>query len=76
MVAGMPPSDSNTNVTVDQLEGYVGGGGGTTSPADLCDWSKGHLLYTGVDWPVLLLNDAVIIAGVGLIVWIMLRKQK
>jgi len=29
-----------------------------------------------IDWPVLLLNDAIMIAGVGLIVWIILRKRK
>jgi hypothetical protein len=69
----MAPSTNNTNVTVEQLEGYVNNG--TTSPSDLCDWSKGHII-TVPDWPVLLLNDAVIIAGVGLIVWIILRKQK
>jgi hypothetical protein len=55
------------------MAGYVSGG--TMSPSDmnLCDWSKGHIL---IDWPVMLLNDAVIIVGVGLIVWILLRKQK
>jgi hypothetical protein len=68
----MPPSDSNTNATVEQVAGYVSG---TSSPSDsdLCDWSKGHTI---IDWPFLLLNDAFIIAGVGLIVWIILRKQK
>jgi hypothetical protein len=68
----MPPSTNNTNATVEQLEQYVGGDG-PTSPSDLCDWSKGHTI---IDWPVILLNDAVIIAGVGLIVWIIVRKQK
>jgi len=68
----MPPSDSNTNDAMEKMAGYVSG---TSSPSDsdLCDWSKGHIL---IDWPVMLLNDAVIIAGVGLIVWIILRKQK
>ena len=67
----MSPSDSNTNATVEQMERYVSGG--TTSPSDLCDWSKGPTI---IDWPVLLLNDALIIAGVGLVVWIIVRKQK
>ena len=68
----MPPSDSSTNVTVEQMAQYVSG---TMPPSDsdLCDWSKGHTI---IDWPVLLLNDAFIIAGVGLVVWIILRKQK
>jgi hypothetical protein len=70
----MSPSDSNTNATPEQLAGYVSG---TSSPSDsnTFDWSKGHIV-TIIDWPILLLNDAIIIAGVGLIVWIILRKQK
>jgi hypothetical protein len=67
----MPPSDSDTNAAVEKLAGYVGGTGPSNS--DLCDWSKGHTI---IDWPILLLNDAFIIAGVGLIVWIILQKQK
>ena len=69
----MPPPDSNTNANaaVEQVAGYVSGA--PPSDSDLCDWSKGH---TVIDWPILLLNDAIIIAGVGLIVWIILRKQK
>ena len=68
----MPPSASNTNATPEELAGYVSG---TSYPSDsdLCDWSKGHII---IDWPAFLLNDAIIIAGVGLIVWIILRKQK
>jgi hypothetical protein len=70
----MSPSSSNTNTnaTVEQLAGYVSG---TSSPSDsdLCDWSKGHIV---TDWPVILLNDAVIIAGVGLVVWMIMRKRK
>jgi hypothetical protein len=71
---GMPSSDSDTNATVEQIAQAVSGTG-TMSPSDsdLCDWSRGHII---IDWPVLLLNDAVIIAGVGLIVWLILRKQK
>ena len=70
----MPPADSNTNATVEQMAQAVSGSG-TMSPSnsDLCDWSEGHTI---IDWPVMLINDAVIIAGVGLIVWIILRKQK
>jgi hypothetical protein len=70
----MSPSDSNTNATPEQLAGYVSG---TSSPSesDLSDWSQGHFIYSS-DWPVLLLNDAIIIAGVGLIVWIIVRKRK
>jgi hypothetical protein len=69
---GMSPSDSSTNVTPEQLAGYVGG---TSSPSDsdLCDWSKGHTI---IDWPFVLFNDALIIAGVGLVVWIILRIRK
>jgi hypothetical protein len=69
----MQPSTNSTNASVEQLEKYVGGDG-PTSPSDLCDWSKGHIL-TSVDWPVLLLNDAIIIAGVGLVVWLIIRKR-
>jgi hypothetical protein len=69
----MEPSTNNTAAKVDQLEQYVSGNG-TTSPSDLCDWSKGHTI-TVTDWPVLLLNDAVIIAGVGLVVWLIIRKR-
>ena len=71
----MSSSDSNTNAAVERIAGYVSG---TTSQSDndLCDWSKGHTIHAITDWPVLLLNDAVIIAGVGLIVWIILRKQR
>jgi hypothetical protein len=69
----MPPPPSNTNAIVEQMAQAVSG---TMSPSDLCDWSQGHTIHTMVDWPILLLNDAVIIAGVGLIVWIILRKQK
>ena len=73
----MSSSDSNTNATVEQMEQAVTWTGtGSPSDSDLCDWSKGHLIYTITDWPVLLLNDAVIIAGVGFIVWIILRKQR
>jgi hypothetical protein len=68
---GMPPSDSNTNAAIERLAGYVSGTG-NPSDSDLCDWSKGHTI---IDWPVLLLNDAVIIAGVGLVVWIIVRKR-
>ena len=68
----MPPSDSNTNATVEQIAGYVSGTG-APSDSDLCDWSKGHTI---IDWPFLLFNDAVIIAGVGLVVWIIMRKRK
>ncbi len=71
----MPPSAGPTNATPEQLAGYVSGAS-PSSPADLCDWSKGHVLYVDNYWPVLLLNDALIIAGVGLIVWIILRAQK
>jgi hypothetical protein len=69
----MAPADSNTNATVAQLEQFVSG---TTSPSDLCDWSKGHVLYTTVEWPVLLLNDAVLIAGMSFAFWIITRKRK
>jgi hypothetical protein len=71
---GMPPSDGHTNATPEQLAGYVSGTS-TPSDSDLCDWSKGPAI-TMIDWPILLLNDAFIIAGVGLVVWIMLRKWK
>ena len=68
---GMPPSDSNTNAAVEQMAQAVSG---TMPPSDnYSDWAGPHII---IDWPVLLLNDAVIIAGVGLIVWIILRKQK
>ncbi len=68
----MPSSDSNTNSTVEQMARAVSG---TMSPSDsdLCDWSKGH---TVIDWPVLVLNDAFLIAGIGLVVWIIVRKRK
>jgi len=68
----MPPPDTNTNATVERLAGYVSG---TMSPSDsdLCDWSKGHTI---VDWPVLILNDAFLIAGIGLVVWIIVRKRQ
>ncbi len=64
----MSPSDSNTNSTVDQLAGAVSGG---TSPSDsdLCDWSKGHTVMV-IDWPVLVLNDAFLIAALSLVGWI------
>jgi hypothetical protein len=66
----MPPSSYNTNSSVEQIAQAVSG---TISPSNLSDWSEGHTI---VDWPALLLNDAVIIAGVGLIVWIIVRKRK
>ena len=69
----MSPSDTNTDAAVERLAGYVGGTGQPNS--DLCDWSTGHLV-SEVGWPALLLNDAFIIAGVGLILWLMLRKRK
>jgi hypothetical protein len=71
----MPSPDGTTNATPEQLAGYVSG---TSSPSlnDLCDWSQGHELYVGLGWKVLLLNDAIIMVGVGLIVWFLLRKQK
>jgi len=73
IVAGMSSSDG-TNGTVEQAAQAVSG---TLPPSysDLCDWSKGQVMVI-VDWPILLLNDAVIIAGVGLVVWIILRKRK
>lgn len=71
----MPPSNSNTNATAEQIAQAAQAVSGTGSPSDsdLCDWSKGHTI---IDWPFLLLNDAVIIAGVGLVVWIIVRKRK
>jgi hypothetical protein len=67
----MQPPDSNTNSAIEQIAGAVSG---TPPPdSDLFDWSKGHTI---TDWPVLLFNDALIIAGVGLVVWVLLRKQK
>jgi len=68
----MSPSDSSTNVTVDQMAQAVSGTM-ALSDSDLCDWSKGHTL---IDWPLLIFNDLFIIAGVGLIVWILLRIRK
>lgn len=57
---------------MDQTAGAVSG---TIYPSDrdLSDWSKGHTI---IDWPVLILNDAFLIAGIGLVVWIIVRKQK
>jgi hypothetical protein len=66
----MHPSTNNIDATVDQLAGAVSG---PTSPPDLCDWSAGHTI---IDWPFLLFNDGIIIAGVGLVVWLIVRKRK
>jgi hypothetical protein len=68
----MPPSDHDTNAGVDRMAQYVSGPVPPTD-SDLCDWSKGHTI---TDWPLMLLNDAIIIAGVGLVVWVILRKRK
>ena len=68
----MTPSDDNFNAAVEKLAGYVGGTG--LADSDLCDWSKGHLLY--IDRPRIALRFALLIAGIGLIVWIILRKRK
>jgi hypothetical protein len=71
---GMSPSDSNTNAALEQTAGAVSG---TVYPSDLSDWSAGHVI---IDWPAILLsdvlNDAFIIAGVGLVVWLIVRKRK
>ena len=69
----MTPSDDNFNAAVEKLAGYVGGTG--LADSDLCDWSKGHTIYY-IDWPRLIAYDALLIAGIGLIVWIILRKRK
>lgn len=46
------------------------------SDSDLCDWSKGHTIYTIIDWPRITLLSALFIAGIGLIVWFIRRKWK
>jgi hypothetical protein len=66
----MPPATNNIDAAVDQAAQTVSG---TTSLSDVVEWSPGHFI---VDWPTMLLNDAIIIAGVGLVVWLIVRKRK
>jgi hypothetical protein len=69
----MPPPDDNFNAAVEKLAGYVSGP--PLSNGDLCDWSRGPLLSI-IDWPRIALHFAPLIAGIGLIVWIIRRKRK
>jgi len=58
----MPSSDGDTNAAVT----------GTISPSDSdIDWSKGHII---IYWPVFSFYLVLLIAGVGLIVWLIRRK--
>jgi hypothetical protein len=67
---GMSPTDSHINAAAQYVSGP-----GSPPASDLCDWSKGQMVIM-VDWQVLLLNDVVILAGFGLIVWLILRNRK
>ena len=69
----MPPPDDDFNARVEKLAAYVSGP--PTSDSDLCDWSQGRLIYI-INWPGIALLFAPLIAGIGLIVWITLRKRK
>jgi hypothetical protein len=45
-----------------------------TPPSDnFSDWSEPHIV---INWPQFIAFNALLIAGVGLVVWIIVRKRK